>query len=116
MQITLPVSGKKLILKSWSMAKANEFYDAEMDMLDMEPSARVAALRALRDKKLFDLVVLYDGLPLLDDMPSRDVLLLLSLTEKYSANVPLNEIKNLLAGGDGTGMTSAAGTATTAGA
>lgn len=116
MKITLPVSGERLTLKSWSMAKANEFYEAEMDMLDMEPSARVAALRKLRDKKLFDLVVLYDGLPLLDDMPSRDVLLLLELTDKYSANVPLNEIKNLLAGGDGTVTTGAASTAMTAGA
>lgn len=52
----------------------------------------------------------------MSDMPSRDVLLLLSLTEKYSANVPLNEIKNLLAGGDGTETESAASTATTAGA
>lgn len=115
MQITLPVSGEKLTLKSWSMAKANEFYEAEMDMLDMEPSARVAALRKLRSKKLSALIALYGGLAL-DDMPSRDVLLLLSLTEKYSANVPLNEIKNLLAGGDGTETESAASTATTAGA
>lgn len=115
MQITLPVSGEKLTLKSWSMAKADDFYEAEMAMLDMDTAARVAALRELRSKKLSALSALYGGLAL-DDMPSRDVLLLLSLTEKYSANVPLNEIKNLLAGGDGTGMTSAAGTATTAGA
>lgn len=115
MQITLPVSGEKLTLKSWSMAKADDFYEAEMAMLDMDTAARVAALRELRSKKLSALSALYGGLAL-DDMPSRDVLLLLSLTEKYSANVPLHEIKNLLAGGDGTGMTSAAGTATTAGA
>lgn len=115
MQITLPVSGEKLTLKSWSMAKADDFYEAEMALLDMDTAARVAALRELRSKKLSALSALYGGLAL-DDMPSRDVLLLLSLTEKYSANVPLNEIKNLLAGGDGTGMTSAAGTATTAGA
>lgn len=115
MQITLPVSGEKLTLKSWSMAKANEFYEAEMAMLDMDATARVAALRALRDSKFSALSALYGGL-VLDDMPSRDVLLLLSLTEKYSANVPLHEIKNLLAGGDGSAMTSAAGTATTAGA
>ena len=49
-------------------------------------------------------------------MPSRDVLLLLELTDKYSANVPLNEIKNLLAGGDGTETISAASIATPAGA
>ena len=49
-------------------------------------------------------------------MPSRDVLLLLELTDKYSANVPLHEIKNLLAGGDGTETTSAASIATPAGA
>lgn len=115
MQITLPVSGEKLTLKSWSMAKADDFYEAEMDMLDMEPSARVAALRELRSKKLSALSALYGGLAL-DDMPSRDVLLLLSLTEKYSANVPLSEIKNLLAGGDGIETTSAASIATPAGA
>ena len=115
MEITLPVSGEKLTLKSWSMAKADDFYEAEMAMLDMEPSARVAALRELRSKKLSALSALYGGLAL-DDMPSRDVLLLLSLTEKYSANVPLNEIKNLLAGGDGTETTSAASIATPAGA
>lgn len=115
MQIALPVSGEKLTLKSWSMAKADDFYEAEMAMLDMDATARVAALRELRSKKLSALSVLYGGLAL-DDMPSRDVLLLLSLTEKYSANVPLNEIKNLLAGGDGTETESAASTATTAGA
>lgn len=42
MQITLPVSGEKLTLKSWSMAKADEFYEAEMAMLDMDATARVA--------------------------------------------------------------------------
>lgn len=115
MQITLPVSGQKLTLKSWSMAKANEFYDAEMDMLDMEPSARVAALRDLRGEKLEALSVLYGSLDL-GDLPSRDVLLLLSLTEKYSAAVPMSEIKNLLAGGAGTGTESDASTATAAGA
>lgn len=115
MQITLPVSGEKLTLKSWSMAKADDFYEAEMAMLDMDTAARVAALRELRSKKLSALSALYGGLAL-DDMPSRDVLLLLSLTEKYSANVPLNEIKNLLAGGDGTETTSAASIATPAGA
>lgn len=115
MQITLPVSGEKLTLKSWSMAKADEFYEAELAMLDMDATARVAALRELRSKKLSALSALYGGLAL-DDMPSRDVLLLLSLTEKYSANVPLNEIKNLLAGGDGTATGSAASTAMTAGA
>lgn len=115
MEITLPVSGERLTLKSWSMAKADDFYEAELAMLDMDATARVAALRELRSKKLSALSTLYGGLAL-DAMPSRDVLLLLSLTEKYSANVPLHEIKNLLAGGDGTGMTSAAGTATTAGA
>lgn len=115
MQITLPVSGEKLTLKSWSMAKADDFYEAEMAMLDMDATARVAALRELRSKKLFALGQLY-GCSDMSDMPSRDVLLLLSLTEKYSANVPLNEIKNLLAGGDGTETESAASTATTAGA
>lgn len=114
MEITLPVSGEKLTLKSWSMAKADDFYEAEMAMLDMDATARVAALRELRSKKLFALGQLY-GCSDMSDMPSRDVLLL-SLTEKYSANVPLNEIKNLLAGGDGTATGSAASTATTAGA
>lgn len=115
MQITLPVSGEKLTLKSWSMAKADDFYEAELAMLDMDATARVAALRELRSKKLSALSTLYGGLAL-DGMPSRDVLLLLELTDKYSANVPLNEIKNLLTGGDGTAMTGAASTATTAGA
>lgn len=116
MQITLPVSGEKLTLKSWSMAKADEFYEAELALLDMPDAARrVAALRALRDSKLSALSALYGGL-VLDDMPSRDVLLLLSLTEKYSVNAPLSEIKNLLAGGAGTGMESDASTATAAGA
>lgn len=115
MQITLPVSGEKLTLKSWSMAKADEFYEAELAMLDMDATARVAALRELRSKKLSALTTLYDGCNL-SVMPSRDVLLLLELTDKYSANVPLNEIKNLLAGGDGTATTGAASTAMTAGA
>lgn len=115
MEITLPVSGEKLTLKSWSMARANDFYEAELAMLDMETGARVAALRELRSKKLFALGQMY-GCRDMGDMPSRDVLLLLELTDKYSANVPLNEIKNLLAGGDGTGTTSAASIATPAGA
>lgn len=115
MEISLPVSGERLTLKSWSMAKADEFYEAELAMLDMEPSARVAALRELRSKKLLALTTLYDGRNL-SVMPSRDVLLLLELTDKYSANVPLSEIKNLLAGGDGTATGSAASTAMTAGA
>ena len=115
MEITLPVSGERLTLKSWSMAKADDFYEAELAMLDMDATARVAALRELRSKKLSALSALYGGLAL-DDMPSRDVLLLLGLTDKYSANVPLSEIKNLLAGGDGTAMTGAASIATTAGA
>ena len=114
MEITLPVSGEKLTLKSWSMAKANHFYEAELAMLDMEAGARVAALRELRSLKLSALTTLYDDRDL-SAMPSRDVLLLLELTDKYSANVPLNEIKNLLAGGDGTGTTSAASIATPAG-
>lgn len=115
MQITLPVSGERLTLKSWSMAKADEFYEAELAMLDMDATARVAALRELRSKKLFALGQLY-GCRDMSDMPSRDVLLLLELTDKYSANVPLSEIKNLLAGGDGTATGSAASTAMTAGA
>ena len=115
MQITLPVSGEKLTLKSWSMAKADDFYEAELALLDMDTAARVAALRELRSKKLSALTTLYGGRNL-DDMPSRDVLLLLELTDKYSANVPLSEIKNLLAGGDGTATGSAASTAMTAGA
>lgn len=115
MEITLPVSGERLTLKSWSMAKADEFYEAEMALLDMETGARVAALRELRSKKLSALTTLYDGRDL-SVMPSRDVLLLLELTEKYSVNVPLSEIKNLLAGGDGTATTGAASTAMTAGA
>lgn len=115
MEITLPVSGKRLTLRSWSMARANEFYEAELAMLDMETGARVAALRQLRAKKLSALTVLYGGI-CNDDMPNRDVLLLLELTDKYSANVPLHEIKNLLAGGDGTETTSAASIATPAGA
>ena len=115
MEITLPVSGEKLTLKSWSMARANDFYEAELAMLDMDTSARVAALRQLRAKKLSALTVLYGGI-CNDDMPNRDVLLLLELTDKYSANVPLHEIKNLLAGGDGTETTSAASIATPAGA
>ena len=52
MEITLPVSGEKLTLKSWSMARANDFYEAELAMLDMETGARVAALRELRNNKL----------------------------------------------------------------
>lgn len=115
MEITLPVSGERLNLKSWSMAKADEFYEAELAMLDMDATARVAALRELRSKKLSALTTLYGGRKL-DEMPSRDVLLLLELTDKYSANVPLSEIKNLLAGGDGTATGSAASTAMTAGA
>lgn len=115
MEITLPVIGERLTLKSWSMAKANEFYEAELAMLDMDATARVAALRELRSKKLSALTTLYGGWNL-GDMPSRDVLLLLELTDKYSANVPLHEIKNLLAGGDGTETESAASTAMTAGA
>ena len=81
----------------------------------MDATARVAALRELRSKKLSALTTLYDGRNL-SVMPSRDVLLLLELTDKYSANVPLGEIKNLLAGGDGTATGSAASTAMTAGA
>ena len=115
MEITLPVSGERFTLKSWSMAKADEFYEAELAMLDMDATARVAALRELRSKKLSALTTLYGGRNL-GEMPSRDVLLLLELTDKYSANVPLHEIKNLLAGGDGTETTSAASTAMTAGA
>lgn len=115
MEITLPVSGERLTLKSWSMARANEFYEAELAMLDMETGARVAALRELRNNKLSALTTLYDGRDL-SAMPSRDVLLLLELTDKYSANVPLHEIKNLLAGGDGIETTSAASIATPAGA
>lgn len=115
MKVTLPVSGKVFTLRSWSVARANEFYDLEMAMLDMDMSARVAALRQLRAKKLSALTVLYGGI-CNDDMPNRDVLLLLELTDKYSANVPLHEIKNLLAGGDGTETTSAASIATPAGA
>lgn len=115
MEITLPVSGDRLTLKSWSMAKADEFYEAELAMMDMDVTARVAALRELRSKKLFALGQLY-GCRDMSDMPSRDVLLLLELTDKYSANVPLSEIKNLLAGGDGTATGSAASTAMTAGA
>ena len=115
MEITLPVSGERLTLQSWSMAKADEFYEAELAMLDMDATARVAALRELRSKKLSALTTLYDGRNL-SVMPSRDVLLLLELTDKYSANVPLSEIKNLLAGGDGTATGSAASTAMTAGA
>ena len=115
MEITLPVSGKRLTLRSWSMARANEFYEAELAMLDMETGARVAALRELRNNKLSALTTLYDGRDL-SAMSSRDVLLLLELTDKYSANVPLHEIKNLLAGGDGTETISAASIATPAGA
>lgn len=115
MEITLPVSGERFTLKSWSMAKADEFYEAELAMLDMDATGRVAALRELRSKKLFALGQMY-GCRDMGDMPSRDVLLLLELTDKYSANVPLNEIKNLLAGGDGTATGSAASTAMTAGA
>ena len=115
MKVTLPVSGTVFTLRSWSVARANEFYDLEMAMLDMETGARVAALRELRNNKLSALTVLYGGCDL-SAMPSRDVLLLLELTDKYSANVPLHEIKNLLAGGDGPETTSAASIATPAGA
>ena len=45
MEITLPVSSERFTLKSWSMAKADEFYEAELAMLDMDATARVAALR-----------------------------------------------------------------------
>lgn len=94
MQVTLPVSGKKLELACPSYGlleqiRKGEIADVDGHVMGLYPELDWEAL------------------------PSRDALLLLRVTISYAMAEPVAAIKNLLAGGDGAQTSSGPTTAPT---
>ena len=101
MEVTLPVSKRRVDLVCLPYKDCQEMLKAERDfMLKPEGAEKTQAIFEGLDKRRERLMALYPDIDF-EDMPSRDILLLLDATYRYSMAEPVAAVKNLFAGGDG---------------
>lgn len=113
MEITLPVTGRRVHLVCLSYKSCQEMLKAERDfMLKPDGPEKNQAIFDGLDQRRDRLMGLYPDVDF-GELPARDALLLLDATYKYSMAEPVAAIKNLLAGGDGAATESEQTTAPT---
>lgn len=114
MEVTLPVSQRRVHLVCLPYKACQEMLKAEREsFLKPEGEERTQAVFDGLDQRRDRLMALYPDMDF-EDMPGRDILLLLDATYKYSMAEPVAAIKNLFAGGDGAATANGPTTAPTA--
>lgn len=117
MKVVLPVSKKEMEIPVINYKDSKElralqrqatfFGGVNTDNMD-KAQELVAQRESIMER------VISQHVPDMEDLPSRDVLVLIAVTYAYAMNEPIAAIKNLLAGGDGAPTSSEPTTAQTA--
>lgn len=101
MEITLPVSGKKVRLAVYSRKTGKALMDAELAVNEAAPEEQPHKLKALLRLREDVCLEVYTSQLALDELPNRDALLLERVTYRYNVGLPMAEIKNYVVGEGG---------------
>lgn len=101
MEITLPVSGKRVELAVYSRTTGKKLLEAEYAVHGASPEDGARTLREFLELRDDVCVNAYASRLPVGELPNRDAVLLERVTYQYNMGVPRAEIKNFVAGEGG---------------